>query len=157
MRVVVPSQPDYTTPAVEYFQVQSGDMDINQVGVFSGIPADAKRCTLHWKQAGPDERSFTVTGSGLLSAFQIDNLDASGDVAWADVEKANTISKEFSPDLTYWDGPTFLATTHGSWDLKCAETVYLKFETHETGGVKEAANVYLEQDDKNGFYVQYEC
>ncbi|KAI0121769.1 hypothetical protein BJ170DRAFT_688002 [Xylariales sp. AK1849] len=159
MYVVVPSDPDSVTPAVEYFQVISGDMDINQVGIFTGIPADAKKCSLHWKQGGPDERVFKVTGNGLVSATQVDNLSTCGGVSWSEVQSAKVISKEAGPDFTYWDQREFAAATHGSWDLTCAETIYMKFETLKGAGqdVKEYRNVYLEQDDKNGWYIEYTC
>jgi hypothetical protein len=160
MHVVVPSNPEYSTQDVGYFQVISGDMDVNEVGIFTGIPADAKRCTLGWKQGGPDERAFKVTGNGRVSAIQLNGLDAADGYTWTDVQNANAISAEFGPDFSFWDGPEYPATTHGSWDLNCAETIYMKFETHkgaENQGVDGYRNVYLEQDDKNGWYINYTC
>lgn len=160
MFVVVPANPETTGSAVKYFQVVSGSMDINQVGVFSGIPAEAKSCSLGWKQGDAASRSFKVTGNGRVSVFQIEGIDATDGVSWSEVEGATVTSTEFGPDLTNWDSPSIGATDHGSWGLTCAETIYLKFATHkgpEDTGSDEYRNVYLEQDDNNGFYVSYTC
>lgn len=161
MFVVYPANPETTGSAVKYFQVVSGSMDINQVGVFSGIPAEAKSCKLGWKQGAAADRSFKVTGNGRVSVFQIEGIDATDGVSWSEVEDATVTSTEFGPDLTNWDSPSIGVWDHGSsWGLTCAETIYLKFATHkgaEDNGSDEYRNVYLEQDDNNGFYVSYTC
>lgn len=160
MYVVLPSDPQSKAPGVSYFQVVSGGPDIDQVGVFKGIPAGARSCSLYWKQADADERVFKVTGNGRVSAIQYDNFDTGNGISWSDVENAKAISAEFGPDMSAWDRPNYPAWDHGFWTLTCAETIYMKFETHkgaENQGVNDYRNVYMDQDDKNGWYIRYKC
>lgn len=161
MHVVLPSDPDYSTGDVGYFQVQQGVMDINEVGVFSGIPADATTCSVRWKQGAVGERSFTVTGNGAVSVVQLGGaFDPAQNVTWAAVEGATALGNELMANMGNWDKPDQGATTHIVGDVQCAEVVSLKFETFKGAGGStpdESDNYWLEQDDKNGFYITYSC
>ncbi|KAH8205112.1 hypothetical protein TruAng_000677 [Truncatella angustata] len=161
MYVVAPLESDTRTKTtVPHFQVISGDMDVNEVGVFTGIPADAKSCSLGWHQGDANKRTFKVTGNGLVSAWQLDDLNTKDGVSWSDVKSAKTVGKEAGPDFTSWDLPEYGSTNHGSWSLDCRETIYIKFETLKVpadSDSKEYRNVYMDQDENNGFYVRYEC
>lgn len=161
---VIPASPDTKSPATADFHVRSGqkdpnDQDIDQVGIFTGIPATATQCSLNWKQGAPNERTFTVQGNGRVSAIQLDNLNISNGVSWSDVEKAQTIGTEAGPDFSFWDGADFGASTHSTGPVTCAQTIYIKFETHkgpENNGVNDPRDVFLKQDDKNGWYITYQ-
>src|SRR3569833_3271489 len=63
-----PSQSNFSEAAVTYIQVQleNNQSTVEQAAVFRDIPAEAKTCTLGWRQAAASERRFVVDNSGLV-------------------------------------------------------------------------------------------
>ncbi|KAI0889307.1 uncharacterized protein GGS22DRAFT_153618 [Annulohypoxylon maeteangense] len=149
-------QPDLSQTPVTYLQVQASgaSKQLEQVVVFSGIPAGAKTCNLMWAQAAEAERTFVVDGSGLAAILPLTGVPS--------LVSANSIkpylpaadTKPVHPDFTFWDKQSKDAATHTVGRFNCAEEVYYKIQLDTQNG---DGRVYLEQDGKNGLYVTYEC
>lgn len=158
MYVVLPSVPSYNSSAVSYFQAETGPVDIDQVGVFTGIPASAKNCTLMWKTGNYEERSFIVEGNGLLTPTQLKGLDSTQPVSWNAVTAATPIKPSLGADMTNWDQQQFRGSTHVAGSVDCAAQISVQFEINKDGApAGQNAIVYLKQDDKNGWYISYAC
>ncbi|KAL7627939.1 hypothetical protein AAE478_002134 [Parahypoxylon ruwenzoriense] len=154
-----PSEPDLAQTPVSYLQVQvhGTDPQLEQAVVFRGIPAEAKTCTLSWAQADASERNFVVVDSGLIS---VQPLAGFPDVGQGEPVTSDSVDafvdpavKPLRPDFTFWD-KTEAATPHTAGPIDCAQDVYFKVNIDARNG---DGHVYLEQDAKNGFYIEYTC
>lgn len=152
-----PSQPDLSQSPVSYLQVQvSGtNPQLEQVAVFSGIPSNAKTCSLMWAQAAESERTFVVDGSGLTSILPLTGFPSTGSPVSANsIKPFESGEKATHSDFTFWDKQSKDAVNHTVGAIECAEEVYYKMSIDTENG---DGHVYLEQDGKNGFYVTYTC
>ncbi|KAI1397526.1 hypothetical protein F4819DRAFT_503287 [Hypoxylon fuscum] len=153
-----PAQAELAQPSVSYLETQlhGSDPALAQAAVFSGIPATAKTCTLSWAQADAAARTFTVEKSGLISVLPLTGFPAAGaPVSSASVAAFEPADAEvaLTPDFTFWD-QTKTATNHTAGPVPCAENIYLKVSQNPVNG---DGHVYLQQDEKNGFYISYTC
>ncbi|KAI2621189.1 hypothetical protein GGR54DRAFT_91930 [Hypoxylon sp. NC1633] len=154
-----PTDPTRSEAAVTRLDITTlNSPTTEQAMVFHGIPAGATRCTLHWAQAGAAERTFVVEHSGLVSVAPLTGFPAAGSpVSIASLapfaEADDAAGAAFDVDFTFWDA-TLTATDHVGSPVACAESVYLKVGLDATNG---AGHVLLEQDARNGFYIEYEC
>ncbi|KAI1417028.1 hypothetical protein F5Y13DRAFT_153576 [Hypoxylon sp. FL1857] len=154
-----PGEPDKTEPAVSYLQVQvqEGKPEIDQVAVFQNIPATAQKCFLNWAQAAEAERTFTVDDSGYTAVQQLSGFPGAGEpISSASIAKYEPADKTKAkhPDFTFWDKQSKDAQTHSAGEIDCAENIYVKVSLDTLNG---DGHIYMEQDDKNGFYVTYTC
>ncbi|KAH9986403.1 hypothetical protein F4779DRAFT_611826 [Xylariaceae sp. FL0662B] len=152
-----PSQPELAGPSVSHLEVQAGKdvAPLEQVAVFKGIPEGAKYCTLGWSQADAANRNFTVTGDGLITVSQLTGFPADGEpVSSTSVAPfEDPAAPKTTPDFTEWDKSQG-ASDHMNGPLTCGTEMYLKLAKAEG---TDDGHVYLEQDDKNGLFVQYSC
>ncbi len=159
MYILDSSQPDYSQPPVDCIQLdRTGDVSLEQAMVFRGIPAGAQNCQLKWMQADESERNFTVGRHGRTIAHQLTGFPttgAEGDDAPVSLNSVlpfdNGNTTRFSPDFTQWP------ENHGPWDhlagtIPCSEDIFLRIRLNEEEG---DGFVHLDQDEKNGFYIQY--
>lgn len=155
---LLPETPDAASAAVSPLEIrhQAGRPRQEQVAVFTGLPAGAKKCTLGWDQGPADARDFRVEGSGLLSVQQLRGPLPAGPVSYGSVAPLVAASDApiGQPDLTAWNTPDYGNWTHGSWNMDCAAEVYLHVAGSEINGDGYA---FLGQDDRNGLFINYQC
>lgn len=156
MYVVAPSLPDTAYDAVDYFQVQAGQTEIDAVGVLGGIPAGAAACELWWRQGPAGARDFVVVGTGYVDVEQRGGLDAARPVTYAAVAAAQDLGHVGTAAMGNWDAPEVGAMAHKVGSVSCAEQVALLFSVFKD--LPDISyNTYLELDDNNGWYVKYTC
>ncbi|RYP91117.1 hypothetical protein DL770_002773 [Monosporascus sp. CRB-9-2] len=148
------SDADRGEPPVGYFQVEAQeDVSIEQAAVFRGIPAGAKLCKLMWRQAGSAERCFSVDGHGLTAVRQLSGFPGEDEPVTFNSLRAfdRGNATTFSPDFSFWpdhDGPF----EHMAGAITCSQEIYLRIAINRSYG---DGFIYLDQDEKNGFYIQY--
>ncbi|KAI1764240.1 hypothetical protein GGR53DRAFT_327618 [Hypoxylon sp. FL1150] len=154
---IYPSDPSRSEAPVSHLEVQlhGSDPAVEQVAVFSGIPASAKSCTLGWSQAAASERVFVVEKSGLVSTTQLTGFpsDAVSAASVAAYEPEDPAEKGLTTDFTLWD-KTATATGHVGGGVDCAESIYVKVAIEPVNG---DGHVYMDQDLKNGLTIAYTC
>ena len=131
-----------------------GESLIEQAIVFKGIPAEAKKCSLNWKQADESERSFIVEGQGLTSITQLEGFPAEGEPVTFNSLRAfegGDDATSFGPEFTGWP-ETKGASEHLAGAIDCSEDIYLRISVRLSAG---DGFIYLAQDEKNGFYIAY--
>ncbi|KAJ4258232.1 hypothetical protein NW762_008381 [Fusarium torreyae] len=153
---IYPGHPDYSKKAVHGVHLESYDdkSQVEQVIVYKGIPAGATNCGFGWVQAERHERTFLVKNSNALAGIrQLSGIPKDGkDVSYNSIKPFDDAEKELgAPDFSFWD--TFDADSHGAGGIKCAETLYFKAGFRNPKGDTQ---VYLEQDDKNGWILTYD-
>ena len=126
---------------------------IEQAIVFKGIPAEAKKCSLWWKQADVSERSFTVAGQGLTSIIQLSGFPAEGEpVSFNSLQQfEHEGAVSMGPEFTGWPNVKG-ASTHLAGSIDCSEDLFFRISIRVSQG---DGFIYLAQDEKNGFYVAY--
>lgn len=150
-----PQLPDKTSSVVTDLHVEtfSNKSQLEQAAVFKNIPAEATSCSLMWRQGSQTDRTFLVDGSdALIRVHELSGFPAS--VSYSSVNQFDTLGSEGSLaiELTGWD--TIDASTHIGGNVDCAEEIHLRlFLEHPNGDTK----ALLEQDEKNGLYIAYEC
>ncbi|RYP41996.1 hypothetical protein DL767_000627 [Monosporascus sp. MG133] len=148
------SDADRREPPVGYFQVEAQvDVSIEQTAVFRGIPAGARLCKLMWRQAGSAERCVSVDGHGLTGVRQLSGfLGEDEPVTFNSLrafDRGNTTS--FSPDFSFWpdhNGPF----EHMAGAITYSQEICLRIAVNKSYG---DGFIYLDQDEKNGFYIPY--
>ncbi|KAI1633033.1 hypothetical protein F4809DRAFT_51767 [Biscogniauxia mediterranea] len=155
-----PAQPDRSEAAVSVIEVEgTANSTREQAMVVGGIPAGARTCSVIWVQAGAEARDFAVTGSGLTSVLQLEGFPAPGaPVSWAAVapfvEPAGD-GRDPHADFTAWDQPQYGAANHTVGLFDCAPEMRFHLAIdRELGG---DGHVHFQQDEHNGFFVQYSC
>ncbi|RYP15775.1 hypothetical protein DL765_005501 [Monosporascus sp. GIB2] len=101
---------------------------------------------------GSAERCFSVDGHGLTAVRQLSGFPGEDEpltfnsLRAFDRDNATT----FSPDFSFWpdhDGPF----EHMAGAITCSEEIYLRIALNRSYG---DGSIYLDQDEKNGFYIQ---
>ncbi|KAM5349770.1 hypothetical protein ACJ41O_006275 [Fusarium nematophilum] len=154
---IFPKHPDLAKGAVKGVHLESYNnaSQVEQVVVFSGIPADAKSCSFGWEQGERISRVFIVKGGDALSDVkQLSGFPAEGeDVTYASVKPFDDAEENVGGiDFTNWDDLD--ASSHLAGGLDCAETLYFKVKLRNPDG---NTKVYLGQDEENGFHITYSC
>ncbi|RYP07129.1 hypothetical protein DL764_002676 [Monosporascus ibericus] len=148
------SDADRGEPPVGYFQVEAQkNVSIEQAAVFRGIPTGARLCMLMWRQAGSAERCFSVDGQGLTTVRQLSGFPGEDEPVTFNSLRAfdRGNATTFSPDFSFWpdhDGPF----EHIAGAIPCSQEIYLRIAVNRSYG---DGFIYLDQDEKNGFYIQY--
>ncbi|KAI6080961.1 hypothetical protein F4821DRAFT_250384 [Hypoxylon rubiginosum] len=155
-----PSEPDRAEAPVSHLEVShksATDPAVEQVAVFSGIPASAKSCTLGWAQGAAAERVFKVENSGLVSTLQLTGFPSDvskvSSASVAAYEPTDAVKAGLTIDFTNWD-KVLTAAPHSGGPVDCAETIYVKVGIKTTNG---DGYVYMDQDAKNGLTISYTC
>ncbi|PKS11612.1 hypothetical protein jhhlp_001762 [Lomentospora prolificans] len=150
---IYPEHGDLAANEVSGAHLESYDdaSQVEQVVVFRGIPAEAKECKFGWRQGERIERSFVITGEhGLAKVKQLPGLPED-DITFNSVKSFDDAAKEIGAvDFTNWH--TLGPFIHPTGNIDCAETVYIKLNLKDGEGNTQ---VFLEQNDENGFYVSY--
>ncbi|KAI1491824.1 hypothetical protein F5X96DRAFT_444481 [Biscogniauxia mediterranea] len=155
-----PSEPDRSEAAVTVIEVEGTTSTTQeQAMVVGGIPAAAQNCSVIWIQAAADARDFAVTGSGLTSVLQLEGFPAPGEpVSWAAVApfvESTSKPRNRHADFTGWDQPEYANRNHTLGAFDCAEEMrfHLAIDREEGGD----GHVHFQQDEHNGFFVEYSC
>ncbi|KAG4220233.1 hypothetical protein PC116_g31288, partial [Phytophthora cactorum] len=152
-----PEDPDHSEPSVSFIRIatEENKAPIEQVIVFRGLPAGAKKCNINWDQAAEAERNFTVTDSGYFGVQQLDGFPYGEPVSYTSVSKfVDADAKVTHGDFTYWDKQSKTAWPHFIGPVDCAEEIYLKLTLDTAQGY---GRVFMDQDKKNGFHLDYTC
>ncbi|RSL49837.1 hypothetical protein CEP54_012252 [Fusarium duplospermum] len=153
---IFPKSPNVAQAAVSGVRLESydGASQVEQVVVFSGIPAEAKTCSFGWKQGEKLDRIFIVRGSdGVSNVRQLSGFPEGKDVTYNSIKPFDDAEKNVGGiDFANWDDLD--PATHGAGSVDCAETLYFKVSLRNgDSGTK----VYLGQDENNGFDISYSC
>ncbi|KAK6957953.1 hypothetical protein Daesc_000744 [Daldinia eschscholtzii] len=154
---IFPEDPDHSEPSVSFIRIatEENKAPIEQVIVFRGLPAGAKKCNINWDQAAEAERNFTVTDSGYFGVQQLDGFPYGEPVSYTSVSKfVDADAKVTHGDFTYWDKQSKTAWPHFIGPVDCAEEIYLKLTLDTAQGY---GRVFMDQDKKNGFHLDYTC
>ena len=152
---VFPGAPDVGKESlgfhVETFQNAS---QVEQILVFSDIPAGTKNCQIGWQQGSRVERVFIVRGGDALAGVRLlSGFPHKSSVTYNSVKPFVDAGKDVgAADFTNWDD--LPPQGHLVGDVDCAETMYLLFALRNSNG---NTKVFLNQDDENGVYVSYNC
>ncbi|KAJ4114681.1 hypothetical protein NW760_001604 [Fusarium oxysporum] len=151
---VFPGSPDVAKKSVGFnVATYNNASQIEQLLVFTGIPAEAKKCTLGWAQGEQPERLFIVKGGDALTEFkQLSGFPGKA-VTYNTAKEFDTAGESVgAADFTNWDD--LPAQTHIVGNIDCKSIVYLKAALRNPNG---NTKVFLEQSDKNGVYIEYSC
>lgn len=153
---IFPKYPDVAQDAVSGVRLESYDSasQVEQVVVFSGIPAKAKTCSFGWKQGEKLGRIFIVRGSdGVSDVRQLSGFPKGKDVSYNSIKPFDDAEKNVGGiDFANWDDLD--PATHSAGMVDCAETLYFKVSLRNgDSGTK----VFLIQDENNGFHISYSC
>jgi hypothetical protein len=158
---IFPEEPDRAEPPVTTIDMELvNSVSIKeQVAVFRGIPEGARNCIFTWRAGEIGERVFREDGLGTTKLRFLKGFPAQGERI-----SANSIAPFWSEgdqfsvaDFSNWS--ELAGTTHnGSGPGTCAPTMWIR--TH----LDKAQNptltegfVFMEQDEKNGWILQYDC
>ncbi|KAF4964597.1 hypothetical protein FSARC_7503 [Fusarium sarcochroum] len=152
---IYPEHPDYSKKPVHgvHIETYNNKSQVEQAIVYKGIPAGAKNCGFGWMQGDRHGRTFLVkNGNALAGIRQLSGFPKDGeDVSYNSIKPFDDAEKELGAnDFSNWD--TADAQPHGAGSVKCAETLYFKAGFRNPEGDSQ---VYLEQDDKNGWVITY--
>lgn len=124
-----------------------------QVAVFSGIPSTAQNCGIQWfyDSTSFPPTNFTVTNSGLTNLIAVKTpLPIS--MTWNAVQK-NLESSIGEADFSRWPQSPAGKDHIISGNIDCATEMAFKVGINGQG----AGDVELQQNEKAGLYVKYEC
>ncbi|KAI0593256.1 hypothetical protein F4775DRAFT_578603 [Biscogniauxia sp. FL1348] len=156
-----PAQPDQASAAVTVIEVEATATASTreQAMVVGGIPSAARTCTVIWVQGAADARDFAVAGSGLTSVLQLEGFPAAGvPVSYAAVAPfvASTgAARGRHADFTAWDQPQYGAANHTLGPFDCAQE--MRFHLAIDRELAGQGHVHFQQDEQNGFFVEYSC
>ncbi|KAI1800524.1 hypothetical protein F4811DRAFT_26877 [Daldinia bambusicola] len=154
---IFPEDPDHSEPSVSFIRIanEENKAPIEQVIVFRGLPAGAKTCSINWDQAAEAERNFTVTDSGLAGLQQMDGFPYGTPVSYTSVSAfVPEDGKVTHADFTFWDKQSKEAWPHSIGPVACGEEIYVKLTLDTLNG---HGRVFMDQDKKNGFHIDYTC
>lgn len=150
---VFPQHPDLAKNSLG-FHVESYDnsSQVEQVVVFSGIPANAKKCTLGWRQGSRIERTFIVKGGDALTGVRQLAGPLEKGVTYNTIKPFDDGDEIGAADFTNWDDLEPQGHIIGS--LECATSLYFKFGLRNN---QDNTKVFLNQGKHDGIYITYSC
>lgn len=155
LHTIQPAKPDEEifsskNGPLNYFISNSGPGEESatseQVAIFSGIPASAKKCQINWSVAA--ERTFTVSGNGLTDVCTLKS-PIPEKITYNTVQAAVGV-KVGSADFTNWPQSVGVQN-HLVGSVDCSSDLALKLAIVNVG------EVLLTPTPDTGFYVEYEC
>ncbi|KAF9772106.1 hypothetical protein IL306_010223 [Fusarium sp. DS 682] len=151
---IFPGSPDVAKKSVGFnVATYNNASQIEQLLVFTGIPAEAKKCTLGWAQGEQPERLFIAKGGDGLTEFKQLSGFPTKAVTYNTAKEFDTPGESAgAADFTNWDD--LPAQSHIIGNIDCKSTIYLKAALRNPNG---NTKVFLEQSEKNGVYIEYSC
>lgn len=155
---IYPQAPDVSKPAVTGLHIETfeGKSQLEQVAVFSGIPAGAKQCTLGWSQADKEDRVFVLKGdTGLTRIRQLSDIPEPADgISFSSVQPYDDAPEQeaLGPDFTFWDDEQYDQWDHVGGQVDCANEIYLKVALYDPAA---KSSLYLGQDEQNGLWLEW--
>ncbi|KAF4461533.1 hypothetical protein FALBO_11673 [Fusarium albosuccineum] len=148
---IFPESPDLSKDSLGFhLETYNNASQVEQVLVFSGIPAGAKTCSVGWDQGERIERVFIVKGGNALAGVKQLSGFPDNEVTYNTI-KPFADGEEFGgADFTNWDD--LPAQGHNIGSVDCAETLYLKVALRDKNG---NTKVFLNQDKTNGLAITY--
>ncbi|CAJ2509299.1 Uu.00g143250.m01.CDS01 [Anthostomella pinea] len=153
MWTIYPSNPTaQDSPVTGLNLVRHAEASINEaLAVFTGIPKEAKTCTLGWGASVKGERTetFFVKDNGNTEWLQVPGKPP-GKVTWNSV-RPYVLNGGKSSGLDLTGGSDTDAAVAGiGCQLDCAETMYLYGIITDAS----AGSIFLDQDFQNGLNMQ---
>ncbi|KAI9170584.1 hypothetical protein HJFPF1_00052 [Paramyrothecium foliicola] len=157
---IYPTIPDRSAPAVDgiHMEAWGNTSMVEQVAIFRGIPAAAKTCDIVLHVANKLERVFvakfaSTTGESLVTNIQVlTGTPAADAVSFASIQGLYNETRIGAFDFAGWDISTIPNRTISTYPVPCAETLSFRLSLRQLADEK---NVYLQQNEKNGYYIQY--
>ncbi|KAI1650442.1 hypothetical protein F4815DRAFT_442219 [Daldinia loculata] len=152
-----PEDPDHSEPSVSFINVSTRENKppVEQAIVFRGIPSEAKTCNINWDQAAESERNFTVEDSGYVSLLQLNGFPYGEPVSSSSVAAFEPAgAKPVHGDFTFWDKQSKTAWPHFIGPVNCSSEIYFRLALDTLSGF---GHVFMDQDKKNGFHIDYTC
>ncbi|RGP81039.1 hypothetical protein FLONG3_828 [Fusarium longipes] len=151
---VFPSAPNVAKKASGFHvETYNNASQVEQLVVFNNVPENAKECSLGWAQGERPERIFIVKGGDALT--EVKQLSGFPDksVTYQTAKEFDTIDETVgAADFTNWDD--LPAQGHIIGGIDCKSSIYLKAALRNPDG---NTKVFLEQNSKNGLYIEYSC
>ncbi|KAK7409403.1 hypothetical protein QQX98_008412 [Neonectria punicea] len=152
---IFPKAPDVAKDSLGFhLETYQNASRVEQVLVFTGIPANAKSCSVGWDQGDRTERVFIVKGGDALTGVkQLSGFPDNNKVTYNTIKPFDTAENDLGgADFTNWDDLEPQGHTVGAID--CTDSIYLKAALRNPNG---NTKVFLNQDDDNGVYISYTC
>lgn len=125
-------------PQPNDFHVSKSNDSIQEQTMYFSIPAEAKDCSLRWGVPAADERDFKVEGNGLVDLHLVDEEDNVGE-------------KIGGADFTYWDDDETAQDAHLAGAFECKAEPKFRVTPVNNG------DIFIDQNDHTGWYIQYNC
>ncbi|CEI62141.1 hypothetical protein FVEN_g10354 [Fusarium venenatum] len=152
---VFPSAPNVAKKTSGFHvETYNNASQVEQLLVFNDVPADAKDCSIGWAQGERPERIFIVKGGDALTEVkQLSGFPDTKSVTYETAKEFDTADETAgAADFTNWDD--LPAQGHIIGAIDCKSSIYLKAALRNPDG---NTKVYLEQNSKNGLYIEYSC
>lgn len=159
---IYPLQPDRADLPVDNIHLQylEDGIELEQVIVFRGIPAEAKTCSLNWVTGSELDRVFVANENGLIKFTQLAGLPFNGQISANSIEGFET-ENTFYANMTGGDKVKGAVGGITSGDFDCAGELYFKAQIESDTTMfdqsTEEGHVFLEQNEKSGLYIKYSC
>jgi hypothetical protein len=124
-------------PQSDDFHVSKSGDDLQEQDMYFSLPPTATECSLNWSVPEEAERNFTVSGSGYVRVFVVD--------------RAGNVGKHVGgADFRYWDDDAS-ASNHLSANIDCTTEPIFRVTPDQDG------EIFIDQNDHTGWYIQYKC
>jgi hypothetical protein len=152
---VFPSAPNVAKKSSGFhIETYNNASQVEQLVVFNDVPAKAKDCSIGWAQGERPERIFIVKGGDALTEVkQLSGFPDAKSVTYQTAKEFDTADETVgAADFTNWDD--LPAQGHIIGGIDCKSSIYLKAALRNPEG---NTKVFLEQNSKNGLYIEYSC
>jgi hypothetical protein len=160
---VFPQLPDEARPPVGgiHMEAYQNLSQVEQVAVFRGVPAGARNCALGLHQADKPGRVFVASPKGKIESLvtniqRMTQLPDGGNasVSWASIQGLwNDAERIGAFDFNGWDIATYGKWQIGIYAVPCAAESAFRLSLRQ---LAEEKNVYMQQDEANGYFFEYE-
>ena len=157
MYKIYPQAPDVTVSPTTSLHIEafSGLSQLEQIAVFQDAPSKAASCTLGWSQAQKPNRVFFLKANTVsISITQLSVLP-NGNITFSSIGSLADSPEEISLeiDFTSWHDAQLGERDHIAGPVRCGGEIYLKIVMQRPD---VDSGVYMEQDDLNGLWIDYE-
>lgn len=157
MHKIYPQAPDLAMSPTTSLHIEafSGLSQLEQIAIFQDIPSQATSCKLGWSQAQKPNRAFFLQANTV--SLRITQLPAlpHENITFSSIRSLDDASREVSLEMHFTSRDEVqLGDRHRiTGPLRCDEEIYLKIATQRP---EVSSGIYMEQDDLNGLWIDYE-
>jgi hypothetical protein len=160
---IFPQIPDSHRPPVGgiHLEAYQNRSQVEQVALFTGIPTTARNCILGLHVADKPNRVFvaslkgpTFTESHVTNIHLMTGFPPNKTVSFNSIQGLyNETQRIGAFDFSNWDLATIGEKLIGYYPTPCAQQLSFRLSLRQ---LVEEKSVYLQQNEQNGYYVEYE-